>query len=270
MITQCTSCNRRFRIYARQLSAASGLVQCGFCGTRFNALEQLSDEPLPPVEEIQISESIVKREDPVMDIVIGPANVEMAEEIAEEPVVQTLTPADELTEELWLPPPEPRRSWFSTVLWSVGVLVLLLVLLVQAAWFNRDPLLVSYPQYIPLVKQFCEQNERIGCDWVRERDLASIVLVNRDVRDHPRYNDMLLVNLTIENRAARPQPWPGIQLTLIDNAGAVTGYRRLPPAEYLEPGANIDAGMRSNQPLHLVLEVAETSRKPVGFEFDFF
>ena len=266
MITQCTHCNRRFRIYARQLSAAGGLVQCGFCGTRFNALEQLADEPMPLAEEIRTSEVMVKPEDPVMDIVITTAD----NDIAEPSAAQSFTPSDELAEELLLPPPETRRSMAGTVLWSIGVFALLLVLFAQLAWFNRDPLLVRYPQYIPLVKQFCEQNERFGCDWVRERDLASIVLVNRDVREHPRYNDMLLVNLTIENRAARPQPWPGIQLTLIDNAGAVTGYRRLPPAEYLEPGTNVDAGMRVNQPLHLVLEVAETSRKPVGFEFDFF
>ncbi len=45
MYTSCTGCLRQFRIHAEQLSAAGGLVKCGYCGEQFNALEYLSDEP---------------------------------------------------------------------------------------------------------------------------------------------------------------------------------------------------------------------------------
>ena len=47
MITVCPSCQRKFRIYAQQLSAAKGVVQCGFCREQFDALEQLFDLPAP-------------------------------------------------------------------------------------------------------------------------------------------------------------------------------------------------------------------------------
>lgn len=262
MITVCTSCKRRFRIYAKQLSAAGGRVQCGFCGTQFNALEQLYDDQSLPgqSEDPSIETPFDARTHPVDD---KPMSVPVQ---APGPHVPE-PPADYLAEDLLLPEPQPRSSWLAVTLWSSGVLLLLLSLAVQLAWFNRDRLLARYPQYVPQVKQLCV---RYGCDLVRERNPDAIVLVNRDVRDHPRYSDILLVNITIENRSAGTQPYPGIQLTLFDSNGAVTGFRRLQPAEYLEPGTDIEGGMRARLPLHLVLEIAETTRKPVGFEFDFF
>lgn len=48
MFTSCPSCIRQFRVRARQLAAAEGLVQCGYCGKQFNALERLYDKPLIP------------------------------------------------------------------------------------------------------------------------------------------------------------------------------------------------------------------------------
>ena len=46
MFTDCPSCRRQFRVRASQLAKAEGLVQCGFCGKQFNALERLYDKPL--------------------------------------------------------------------------------------------------------------------------------------------------------------------------------------------------------------------------------
>ena len=124
-----------------------------------------------------------------------------------------------------------------------------------------------YPQFVPMAKQLCE---RWQCELVRERDLASIVLINRDVRDHPRYEDALLVNITIENQSDRNQPYPGIQLALFDNNGAINGCRRLSASDYLDPELSIDAGFTPHAPLHLVLELADTLESTVGFEFGFY
>lgn len=152
-------------------------------------------------------------------------------------------------------------------MWTTGVLILFAVILLQLAWFNRDLLLERYPEYLPLAKQLCE---RYDCDLIRDRDLQAIVLVNRDVRDHPRFNNALLVNITLENQSEKTQPYPGVQFILFDNTGKVTAYQRLQATDYLEPDINLDAGMRPGLPLHLVLEVAESAKTTVGFEFGFF
>lgn len=267
MITICPSCNRQFRIYARQLSAASGQVQCGFCGAQFNALERLHDQPLQ-------TQTGGQTDGPGFDVPES-AVAGNPGSTAGGPVTRATVPDNpsilqdpDLARDLLLPAPrQASRSRIATVLWSLGVVGLLLAATVQLAWFNRDLLLARYPEYVPQVKQLCE---RYHCELVRDRNLDAIVLVNRDVRNHPRYNDLLLVNITIENRSDKPQPYPGIQFMLFDSNGSMTGFRRLQPAEYLEPGARIDAGMQPRLPLHLVLEVAETSETPVGFEFGFF
>jgi len=44
MYTTCPACHRHYRIMAKQLSAAGGVVRCGFCGEQFNALTRLEDE----------------------------------------------------------------------------------------------------------------------------------------------------------------------------------------------------------------------------------
>ncbi len=271
MITLCPVCNRQFRIYASQLSAAKGTVQCGFCGEQFNALDRLYDRPqqIPaPAAEAGPGKAIL--EEPQFEI---PESASSAKQSgshtapADKPKPEAHHAVDnEIAIDLLMT--ETRQgSRVATALWSLGGLLLLTAITVQLAWFNRDWLLDRYPEYLPQARQLCDHYK---CELIRERELDAIVLVNRDVRDHPRYNNALLVNITIENRSPRTQPFPGIQFMLFDDAGVMTAYRRLLPAEYLEPGVTIDAGMRPRLPLHLVLEVAETAGSTVGFEFDFF
>ena len=62
MFTNCPACSRQFRVRASQLASAEGLVQCGFCGVQFNALERLYDKPIiieqkPETTEVQTLDS---------------------------------------------------------------------------------------------------------------------------------------------------------------------------------------------------------------------
>ncbi len=272
MITACPSCQRQFRIYAQQLSAAKGLVQCGFCGEQFNALDRLYDHPLPannPDMQKKSSTETGVQEEPQFEIptTAGNYNRDSKAQAAAGSLNKVIVDKqDNFALELLEPVPRPG-SRIATVLWSFGVFLLLLVIAAQGSWFNRDQLLSRYPELVPIASQLCE---RWQCELIRERDLASIILVNRDVRDHPRYNDALLVNIMIENQSNQAQPYPGIQFTLFDNNGAITGYRRLQASEYLDPEISIDEGFSPHVPLHLVLELADTIESTVGFEFGFF
>jgi hypothetical protein len=94
-------------------------------------------------------------------------------------------------------------------------------------------------------------------------------LLNRDVRDHPRYDQLLLVNITIENQADLPKPYPAILLVLYDTNGRIIGYRRFTPAQYLDAAVDAGAGIMPRQPVHLVLEIADAGESAVSFEFYF-
>lgn len=150
--------------------------------------------------------------------------------------------------------------------WSAGVLMVLLLFALQLAWFQRDRLLLDYPELRPYVTQLCE---KLDCRVIRERDTRAISLVNRDVRLHPTYQDTLLVNATMQNELSIRQPYPQVQLTLFDTAGALIGYREFEPTDYLDASIDIDEGMPVDSPVHFVLEVAGSSEEAVSFEFRF-
>jgi predicted Zn finger-like uncharacterized protein len=254
MLTDCPTCQRQFRIYARQLSAAAGMVQCGYCGTQFNALDRLQDEPVQtPQPGLPADPDLPQFEIP------GAAGTE-----SETAATAEEDPDDSALD--LLPAAPPRRSLLSRILWFSGLLLLLITAALQWLWFNRDELLFRYPQYVPLMQRLCE---RLQCRLTRDPDPGSIVLVNRDVREHPRFDQVLLINITIENQSDRTRPFPVILLILYDTNGRVIGHRRFTPGQYLDAAVDADAGIMPRQPVHVVLEVTDAGETAVSFEFYF-
>ena len=146
------------------------------------------------------------------------------------------------------------------------LLLLSLIAITQLAWFNRDHLLSRHPELIPYVRQLCE---RMQCQWLRYRNVGAITLLNRDVREHPRYESVLLVNATLVNQAGVIQPFPRIQLGLFDTNGKLLAYREFAASDYLDESIRIEHGMAPEQPIHIVLELIGSTRDAVGFEFHF-
>jgi hypothetical protein len=168
---------------------------------------------------------------------------------------------DELREK-----PTLKRSLLATMCWGFGALLLLIIITTQLAWFNRDELLLRYPQLDPVARKICD---RLQCEILRYKDISSIKLLNRDVRNHPLYEGSLLVNATMANKSETIQPFPLIQLALFNPGGEVIGYREFKPDEYLDDSINIPAGMMPESPIHFVLEVGGPTEGAVSFEFHF-
>ncbi len=150
--------------------------------------------------------------------------------------------------------------------WLIVAVLLILLGLGQAAWFHRDYVYHHWPQVLPWAQQLCE---RIGCQVHRLRQPAAIELLNRDVREHPVYEDTLLVNATITNRSGARQPYPRIQFALYDTEGKALAYREFAPTDYLDDSLPVSAGMPADTPIHVVFEVASTAEGAVSFEFGF-
>ena len=256
MFTDCPTCQRQFRLTARHLSVAAGLVRCGFCGARFNALARLYDEPLKR-PALTVPAPVPELEEPDFDIAIA------------EPRPAVVTPGRSVPS--WRAPVNIEdddaaagtgRRWG----WRIMVLVLILIGAGQVAWFQRDALRARYPAVSPYIERLCLQ---LGCDALRGRDLGAIKVINRDVRVHPRYQDALLVNATISNRARFAQPFPRIQLALSDSNGRVIAARAFAPAEYLDASIDQQRGMAPGAPVHVVLEIVGVGAEAVSFEFGF-
>lgn len=261
MFTNCPACNRQYRIRASQLSAAQGQVRCGYCGEQFNALERLSDKPVY-----------------IAPVVSTETEMDATLEVIEEAFTAEHIEATE--GENYEPDPEPEfdipeilrgeeikvTSKASVFAWSVGTLLLLLIIVLQVAWFNRDYLLEKYPETKPWAQKICD---RLQCELIRNHSISNIKLLNRDVRLHPHYSNTLLVNASMANQAGKIQPYPRIQFSLFDTSGKMIASRIFTPGEYLDNSIDIKKGMPSNQPVHFVLELTGPMDNAVSFEFGF-
>jgi predicted Zn finger-like uncharacterized protein len=159
-----------------------------------------------------------------------------------------------------------RQRLTGRMLWGGATLFAAVLVVAQVAWFNRDELIYRYPELKPWVIQLCE---KLDCELIRHRDIAAIKLLNRDVREHPRFVDSLLVNATMTNRSHGVQPFPHIQLVLFDTNGDIIGYREFRPDDYLDNSIGIFEGLSPNFPVHFVLEVTGPTKGAVSFEFRF-
>jgi predicted Zn finger-like uncharacterized protein len=256
-------------------------------------LQELEEEPqfnIPEIEEPRITEleqdvliSSQKNDDgqeletAISEIGIRPSVEEIKAKVKQESVENNEPePTEKPVLETHYDFPEPevlreepikkRWGWILPLFWSMACLFALLVIASQLVWFNRDRLLLEYPELVPYAKQVCKE---IDCRLIRQRDARAIKLINRDVRLHPDYQDALLVNAAMKNELPVRQPYPKVQLTLFDTSGSLLGYREFVPDDYLDSSIEIEKGMPIDSPVYFVLEVSGPTAGAVSFEFRF-
>ena len=133
---------------------------------------------------------------------------------------------------------EPRRlGW--RILGTLVALVLLVVLLAQLAWWQRETVMVYWPRSQMLFAQACAQ---MGCTIAPPRDLDGLQLGASDLRqvDSPH---QLELRMPLRNRFGVPLAYPGVELTLLDTHNNVVLRRVLQPKDYVAPGTPIEAGL---------------------------
>ncbi|WP_245688236.1 DUF3426 domain-containing protein [Thiohalomonas denitrificans] len=134
----------------------------------------------------------------------------------------------------------------------------------QYAYFHRDQLALQ-AQWRPYLEMMCEIAE---CDLPPRRELTAIDLTDHAVQSHPQRDGALLITATLLNGAEFPQPFPDVEVVMMDIEQRPVASRRFVPAEYLA-GRNPDSLFAAGQEAHLLLEVVDPGSQAVSFEFDF-
>ena len=167
----------------------------------------------------------------------------------------------------YLQPDNEAPGMVSKLMWSIGSIVLLLILAGQLLWFQRERVINAVPQSLVYYQQLCQQ---LRCSVYDNKDYAKLQLMSRDVRMHPQFADSILVNAVMVNRSSQIVAYPNLLLSLFDTNGRVMSYRKFSATEYLDATVNIANGMAPNTPIHFVLELHGTIEEAVSFEFDFY
>lgn len=293
MVTKCPACNTLFRVTPQQLQAHEGQVRCGRCMTVFDGLGEMSSDPaqapvaagVPPATAREESPSAAvpatKPAEP-LEIESPPNFPEFTLEplagqdaVAAEPWTNPMVPevaptavampspaqADETEVPEALPGP-PRRS----PLWAVGSVLLLVTLAGQAAYFYRTELVANYPGLKPVMAQACEA---LGCvvPLPQRPKLISVEASDLQAIDPARPN-VIQLTATLRNQAKYDLGYPALDLVLTNSKDHTLARRIFMPAEYLERGRNIKAGLAANAEITIRLSLDTGTLGAAGFRLD--
>ncbi|MGB5441445.1 MAG: zinc-ribbon and DUF3426 domain-containing protein [Gammaproteobacteria bacterium] len=291
MYTFCPNCHATFRLTTRQLAKAGGRARCGECHEVYSAVDYLFEEldetreaQAQHREQVEALAALAAQEqadaearaqaeaeaEAAAEQLAAAETAEQAESAAAELLADSKAAgAAEQPEVPLLKVPADGWSQSSLKMPNVfsGVAVVLLVLLIGAQWvfFNRAEL-AGNPQWRPHLEQVCSY---LHCDLPLQVDLAQLELLNRDVRQHPRVEEALLVNATLSNRAEFTQPFPVLEVSFSDTGGNIVAARRFRPIEYIIDNYIIKRGMLPGEPVPVVLEIVDPGEVAASYQFGF-
>ena len=253
MFTRCTACHTVHPVNANLLARGGGKYRCGKCKKLCNALDSLFDEwpaagDRPPTAG----------ELPVLGM---PIDLDEARKTRLTPDQAALSGDADADAEV------PARSGKKRVrlTWITVALVIAVFVAFKLAEFYESPLL-ELPVVQSVKSQLGMPDPAAGQPF---RDLQQIHLVSRELMSHPYQADVLRLTATIVNRAPESQPYPDLEVILLDATGEVMSTLLFSPPDYLAEGASKDSGMTPQAYLPLVLDLPDPGREAVGFELNF-
>ena len=255
MYTFCPNCFVVYQVTAGHLGAAGGQARCGECRQVYRAIDYIYDEPAAARQALELQRAHgIKHADLVN--VQAPADAFASMKPAKLPT----HPAQPLPGS-W----QQRSLSLADIGSGAGIGLLLLLLGLQWIYFNRAALAAD-DRWRPMLERGCSV---VHCDLPLRVDLSQIDILNRDVRKHPAIKDVLLINVSFENRADFIQPYPVLEVSFTDQSGKSIAMRRLRPAEYLDAGVDPEGGLDTGSPVQVVLEVIDPGDAVVSYQFAF-
>ena len=271
MFTKCPECNSVFRITEELLEIADGLVRCGICDAIFDGADHLhEDNQSSEYEELTTSEYedefddnedrfSTSDEDTEDKITSDSYDVHQADE-------NTLINSDSIPTVIrddfgggLLP---KANNPMQIALWTVGSIMLALFFLGQITYWQKvDVLPRSW------VENFCIV---VGCASNEEYDLTSIRILNRNIFTHPNAKDALMITASFVNEHKNAQPFPLLQIVLLNTHGEIVAIRRFTPAEYLVNKDLVTTQMQPDQPIGARLEVFDPGSTVIAYEIKFY
>jgi predicted Zn finger-like uncharacterized protein len=241
--TLCPHCDTRFKITEAQLDAPNGMVRCGYCRRVFDARPNfIPNQPNPQLELPMLDEPIGI--DPHAIAILQPLT------LAEQVVIV-------LDEESGKPQPR-RLAWQ----WMIGILLLLLALLAQSAYFFRVDLATRLPALKPALVGYCKL---LDCTVPLPQQTELLSIESSGLEADPENEDQIILNALLRNRALFAQAFPSLELTLNDTQDQPIARRVFRPVDYLPPSENEKTGLLPNQEINLKLHLNTSSLKPVGY-----
>jgi len=148
---------------------------------------------------------------------------------------------------------------------GLAILSLVLILILQLAWFDREQLVYT-PAGRSLLTGLCRV---AGCEPPPRRALDRFVILSREILARDEQPGVLHLRLVFANQAAFAQPFPRIQVSLLSAQGHPQAQRSFSPEEYLAPGGAAGGLMQPRSPIPVSLDLVDPNKGWAGYRFDF-
>lgn len=257
MNTRCPQCQTVFRITAAQLKARDGRVRCGRCQHVFGADQHLI--PKPAKSTVKSASPAPRKRAVNKKVAVESNNVAApAERVA--PPFPAETPEYNVA-----PPPLVRMRPVRTraIYWIVGCTLLILLLAGQTLIFYGYGFARQTPTLRPIIETLCAP---FPCRKLPPIDMRHMDLVETQVAPHPRYDKALRIKATLVNRADTVQPYPLLEISLIDSQGQLVARRTYQPREYLSKPEAIQKGLPPQVAVDVQLDITSPGAQASGFE----
>lgn len=150
-----------------------------------------------------------------------------------------------------------RRAFWQTpamrVLMSVGVMLLVLLLALQAAVHERDRLAAARPAWQPALSHLCAY---LGCEVEALRQIDSVVIDSSALVR--RLGDFYAFDFVLKNTAGTAVAMPALELSLTDTRDQVLARRVFLPADLPGAPTSLPANGSLSVSLHLSLANGES------------
>jgi predicted Zn finger-like uncharacterized protein len=265
MYTQCPKCQTYYSLTEEQLKIHDGLVRCGNCEATFYADLYLSKMlPETSLTRAHDKETTAPRHEPKLDKAqqAPPAMETEDTQPHIEPETQSDPAIPTISELLGVKP----KSRTHPLLWGLGNLLLISGLLVQGIYFYSNEL-IKLPEIRPWVQKACRQ---LYCGIQPRQNIGMIEVYGVSVAPHPDYDKALRVRSNLVNRAAYPQAYPLMEISLTDKQGRIVSRRMFSAEHYLTQKTSDKAEMSPNVVIKSRLDLTSPGKNVVGYEIQLF
>jgi len=239
MYTQCSRCSTLFRVSARHLRQAQGLVRCGLCDEIFEATTSLLENlPASLAAYLTGSESVAEQKLSLST----PADIE-------EDYFTPLSEADAPEPGALVLPRKPASLGLGVLGLCLAIVILLGGVFLSYGYIMRAEL-AQYPRLRPWIEVLCSMAR---CQLPLLQDVAQIEVLHKDAELDVSEPDQLLVQAIIANGASFRQAYPHIRIRVFDALGSSQATPWFGPDDYLQGGSvqNIQEGMPPQEPVQI-------------------
>ncbi|WP_413192841.1 zinc-ribbon and DUF3426 domain-containing protein [Pararobbsia alpina] len=145
--------------------------------------------------------------------------------------------------------------------WIVALLLLVL-LVAQLAWWQREPIMSRWPNSVATYHSVCA---KLGCLVTPPRAIDQLQIESSTLTQSTVPNQFQLA-MSLHNRAALALAWPSLEISLLDQNNQLVIRRVVAPGQYLPAGADLNGGLAADGHQAVNLQLTATGTAPANYK----